>query len=234
MRTLILSGLLVLAGLGHSADIEIPKEVKAKVGEFVQIRSTAVGEVEWYVLDSGIQFLPFDLLKDRKTAILFTLNPGVYRVLAWSAKDNNPTPAALCIVTIEGLQPTPPSLPAPPAPPAPPEPSALEKRLKPFFDHDPDPKRKDQIQTLASFFDELHKLSGSTDVKTIGELFQKGSELSDKMIGNEWLVLLRREINLYLDESLPRIAAQELDLKTRQLCIGIFDDLSVTLKKIGG
>ena len=231
MRTTILASLLVLAGISHAADIEIPKEIKAKVGEFVQIRSTAIGEVEWYVMDAGIQFLPFDLLKDRKTAILFTLNPGTYRVMAWSAKDSKPTPAAICTVTIEGLQPTPPT---PPAPPAPPEPSALEKRLKPFYDHDPDLKRKDQIQVLANFFDELHKLSGDMNIKTVGELFQKGSELSDKMIGNEWLVLLRREINLYLDENLPRIAAQEIDSKTRQLCIGIFDDLAVTLKKIGG
>lgn len=230
MRTILVCALLMLTSWCPAADIDLPKEVKARAGEFVQIKASAIGDVEWYVMDPGIQFLPFELLKDRKTAILFTLNTGTFRVLAWSAKDNKPTPAALCVVTIEGLSPFPP---APPVPPAP-EPTALEKRLRPFLMHDPDAKRLEQVKVLASFFEEMKKISEDGAVKTVGELFQQGSVVSEKMIGNDWLVLLRREINLYLDETLPRVAAQELDDKTRKLCVKTFEDLALTLKRLGG
>ena len=125
---------LVLIGLfpvfAFSLELELPKEVKAKVGDFVQINSKSASDVEWYIIDPGIQFLPFDLLKDKKTAILFTLNPGKYRVLAWTAKDSKPTPASLCVVTIEPNDFVPTPIPVPV------EPTALEKRFKPFYQKD--------------------------------------------------------------------------------------------------
>lgn len=222
---------LVLIGLfpvfAFSLELELPKEVKAKVGDFVQINSKSASDVEWYIIDPGIQFLPFDLLKDKKTAILFTLNPGKYRVLAWTAKDGKPTPASLCVVTIEPNDFVPTPIPVPV------EPTALEKRFKPFYQKDQNPNKKTQLEQLKKLFVQLQSLSQDPAILTIGELFKKGSEISSKLLDENGLKDLRADLNLYMDETLPRIANQPLDQKTRDLCFSVFGEIKITLDKIG-
>lgn len=208
-------------------ELELPKEVKAKVGDFVQINSKAVAEVEWYIIDPGIQFLPFDLLKDKKTAILFTLNPGKYRVLAWTAKDGKPTPASLCIVTIEPNDFVPTPIPTPA------EPTVLEKRFKPFYQKDLSPNKKTQLEQLQKLFVQLQGLTKDSAILTVGELFQKGAEISANLLEKNGLKDLRAELNLYMDETLPRVASQVLDQKAKDLCFFVFGEIKLTLEKIG-
>jgi len=217
--------------IAFSADIDLPKEVKGKVGDFIQINSKAITDVEWYIVDPGIQFLPFDLLKDKKTAILFTLNPGKYRVLAWTAKDSKPSPAYLCLVTIEpnDFVPTPTPVPVP----VPVEPTALEKRLKPFYIKDDSPDKKTQLNQLKTLFGELQKLSLDTNITTIGELFKAGAEISTTLLVDKVLVELRAELNAYMDETLPRVSNQVLDQKTKELCFSVFGEIKKTLDKLG-
>lgn len=210
-----------------SADIDLPKEVKGKVGDFIQINSKATTDVEWYIIDPGVQFLPFDLLKDKKTAILFTLNPGRYRVLAWTAKDSKPSPAYLCLVTIEpnDFVPTP--------PPVPVEPTALEKRLKPFYVNETSADKKMQLVQLKTLFIELQKLSQDPKITTVGELFKAGAEISSNLLAEKVLVDLRTELNSYMDETLPRVSNQILDQKTKDLCFSVFGEIKKTLDKLG-
>lgn len=216
--------------LACAQDLELPKEIKAKVGDFVQVESKSVNDVEWYIVDPGIQFLPFNLLKDKKTAILFTLNPGKYRLLAWTAKDNKPSPALLCLVTIEPND----FVPTPPAPPpSPAEPSALEKRLKPFYQKDTSANKKMQLEQLKKLFVQLQPITKDENITTIGQLFKNASEISSGLLEEFSLKGLRNELNLYMDETLPRVASQELDQKTRDLCFFIFGEIKTTLDKIG-
>jgi|694.fasta_scaffold00244_79 hypothetical protein len=219
--------LLLTPLVAFSADIDLPKEVKGKVGDFIQINSKAITDVEWYIVDAGIQFLPFDLLKDKKTAILFTLNPGKYRVLAWTAKDSKPSPAYLCLVTIEpnDFIPTP--------TPVPVEPTVLEKRLKPFYIKDTSPDKKIQLNQLKTLFGELQKLSLDANITTIGELFKAGAEISTTLLADKILSELRAELNAYMDETLPRVSSQALDQKTKELCFSVFGEIKKTLDKLG-
>lgn len=227
MRFFSFFALIAIPFVAFSADIDLPKEVKGKVGDFIQLNSKAITDVEWYILDPGIQFLPFDLLKDKKTAILFTLNPGKYRVIAWTAKDSKPTPASLCVVTIEPNDFVPTPIPVPV------EPTVLEKRFKPFYQKDLSPNKKAQLEQVQKLFAQLQGLTKEPAITTVGELFKKGAEISAMLLDDNGLKDLRAELNLYMDETLPRVANQVLDQKTKDLCFFVFGEIKLTLEKIG-
>lgn len=115
--------LLLVSSSAWAQEVKLPTGVTGEPGDFVVVQAeTADAQVSWYSVDSALKLFPTALLKDSKAAVVVSLRPGKYRLLAVSAKDGVPSPFAECVVTITG--PAPPVVVVPPDTPDPPGPQA--------------------------------------------------------------------------------------------------------------
>lgn len=105
MRYVILCLLLPAAAAGQ--DVQLPESVAAEPCAFVVLTAQAEGAVRWYVIDQGLTLLPREHTAGDKTLVVMARQPGVYRVLAYSAKGDIPGPPAVCRVVISGDGPGP-------------------------------------------------------------------------------------------------------------------------------
>ncbi len=123
MKSILSLFLLALTPLvAFSQSVRLPPEVKGAVGAFIQIAAeTQDPYVSWLSMDAGLNLFPTSLLKDTKTAVVTTTQPGRYRVSAVSAKDSKPSEFAYTLVIVGDPGPIPPVPPTPdPKPPIPP------------------------------------------------------------------------------------------------------------------
>jgi hypothetical protein len=74
--------------------------------------------VKWHSVDPGLNLFPPQLLRDSKIAVVTALAPGRYRLLAISAKGDQPSDFAQCVIIIGDAPPVtvPPDPPPGPAP----------------------------------------------------------------------------------------------------------------------
>jgi len=130
--------------------IAIPEEVKGQVGQFLKIPAKSSGEVRWFSVDTGLSLFPVELLKDSKTAVIVAMNPGRYRLLAWTAEGGTPSDAVVCWIVI-GDPPPPTPTPTPPGPtPGPVDP--LTSRIQQLYNSDPSSTKAADKAVLAAIF----------------------------------------------------------------------------------
>jgi len=114
----------ILLALAFGQRVELHKEVKGEVGQFVTVRPSSLdgGAVVYVPLDSGLSIFPSDLLTD-KSALVFTApKVGRYKVLAYTAKADKPSPPTICVVVIGDAPDVPVPKPDEPKPPKPDDP----------------------------------------------------------------------------------------------------------------
>lgn len=115
----VLAPLLLLPALCWAAPpvVSLPAEVKGAPGELIQVPSDTPGKsVRWVALDAGLSLIPAELLKDSHTAVVSAARAGRYRLLAYTAADDEPSAPALTVVVVGEAPPTPPPPPPPPPP----------------------------------------------------------------------------------------------------------------------
>ena len=67
-------------------------EIKSKPAQFVTISTNLSGDIVKYVtLDAGLSVFPSELLADKKKTVVVAAKNGVYKILAYTAKDNVPS-----------------------------------------------------------------------------------------------------------------------------------------------
>jgi hypothetical protein len=67
-------------------------DIKSKPAQFVTISTNLSGDIVKYVtLDAGLSVFPSELLADKKKTVVVAAKNGVYKILAYSAKDNIPS-----------------------------------------------------------------------------------------------------------------------------------------------
>ena len=67
-------------------------DIKSKPSQFVTISTSLSGDIVKYVtLDAGLSVFPSELLADKKKTVVVAAKNGVYKILAYSAKDNVPS-----------------------------------------------------------------------------------------------------------------------------------------------
>lgn len=164
--------------------LTFPDKIVCNVGQSLPISPTECKgvSVQYYPLDPQVNasgevqysLFPGGLFADQKITVVTGIKPGVYRVLAYTAVDNKPTPPVEIRVQVgNGVPPVPPApvIPVPPAPNN--DPFAIA--IKSAFDGvtaEPD-KRRSAAQ--------------------IAKFYRKGSELlADATTNSElWSALLR-------------------------------------------
>lgn len=105
---------IILASVGFGQTIVLPDQVKARPGAWAVVPAKVDGgAAQWYLPDVGLVEVPLDILfgpdwaKTAKGKVYTSDKPGSYRVVAWTAKGDVASPAAICTVVIEGPIPDP-------------------------------------------------------------------------------------------------------------------------------
>lgn len=107
--------------------VQLPATTSGAAGAFVTIPSITNGkEVAWYSPDPGLQLFPPELLKSSRIAVVTSVVPGTYRLVAFTALGDVPARSNECVITIGQVPPGPvPPGPIPPVPPVPPGPQPI-------------------------------------------------------------------------------------------------------------
>ena len=94
----------ILLTLAFGQSVSLPKEVQGDIGQFVTVKPTALdgGGVEYLTLDPGLSIFPSSLLTDKSVLVFTSPKAGRYRVLAYTAKGDKPSPPSICTVVIGG------------------------------------------------------------------------------------------------------------------------------------
>lgn len=184
---------LILAANLSAQTVTLPSSVKGNPGEFVTVPATTSGKVvQWFACDVGLNLFPTELLKDTKTAVVIGQKPGRYRLLAWTALGDVPSPPAVCIVVIgDAPEPEPPPKPDPKPKPDPEPNDPIWPALKDAWGYEDAATKKAHREIMYAFFLEVAQLARTAQLKTVAEFVQK-------------LAITRQEI---LGDKLPRVQA---------------------------
>lgn len=97
--------LCVLLAIGQTMDF--PSEFKGEPGQFITVKPNKTDGkiVQYYSIDPGLSVFPANLLVDPTATVVSAVQPGNYRLLAWTAVADKPSPASLIRVTIGKVEP---------------------------------------------------------------------------------------------------------------------------------
>jgi hypothetical protein len=121
LRWFTLAAVLAVAGPAWAQSVKLPETVSGKPGGWIIVPAEADGgAIRWYLPDPGLTEVPLaalfgeDWAKSAKGRVFTAETPGRYRVVAYCAKGDVASPAAVCTVVV-GESPAPPA-PSPPLP----------------------------------------------------------------------------------------------------------------------
>lgn len=143
--------------------ITLPPEIHGLPGAFISIPSATDGkQVQWVVLDKGLNLFPVELLKDSKTCVVTTTIEGRYRVLAYTATGDNPSKPAITLVIIG-------SPPAPePEPDNPEEASKLSREIRAIYRALNEDDKQAKALKLAAIYKGLVATAKDESIETTG------------------------------------------------------------------
>jgi hypothetical protein len=97
--------LCILLAIGQTMDF--PSEFRGEPGQFVTIKPNKTDGkiIQYYAIDPGLSVFPANLLVDPTATVVSAVQPGSYRLLAWTAVADKPSPASLIRVTIGKVDP---------------------------------------------------------------------------------------------------------------------------------
>ena len=231
-RIVCLLWLALASSLGAVDPPGLPPEVKGQPGAFIQVPAmTDCPHVMWYSPDVGLNVFPVQLLKDSKTAVVTATSPGRYRLVAWVAKDSEPSSPAVCVVVV-GDAPEP----QPPGPgPKPPEPGPsdpLLAKLQDAYDASTDAKKAEHAATLAELYRQAATLARDEKIKTAGDLYAKIAAASGMLLPRDALRKLRGVVQVELDSSLPTDTETVLTERHRQEIQGTLTHLAELMGRL--
>jgi hypothetical protein len=173
LPTLVILAVLAAMSFAQGPAIKLPAEIKGEPGAFVAVRADTEGKtVRWVPLTPGLHVFPADLLRDSKATVVSSIRPGKYQLLAYTAKDDEPSDPAITTIVI-GTPPDPgPNPPGPGPGPNPPEPDTLTKRIREALASDPGTasEKAKHAAVLAGFYAAMAKHVQTDQAATVGDL----------------------------------------------------------------
>lgn len=153
--------MILMLILGQS--LEFPPEFKGEPGQFIAVKPTKMEgkSVQYYPIDQGLSVFPAALLADPTATVVTSVTPGTYRLLAWTAVGDKPSPASLIRVNIQALP-----LPTPPKPSDPLR-DDIESVWGALLESDKDATRSAMVSVYKRCAQTANR-----QLKTIGDLFE--------------------------------------------------------------
>lgn len=216
LAALLLSSVVCLA-----TDIEIePESPEVAPGRVVVLTAKTEGKVvQWLFKDDGLDWLPVEILKDSKTAVVnapATAKPGKYRLIAVTAIGDKPAWAERTI-TVVGSPPPP----GPPPPlPVPPIPDVLPQKLREAYLADKSPGKRGQLVNLIGIYSAMAD-HAATDpsITTSLALLDVLNKVKAGMLVDGVLMDLRRLVSAEISATLGPPSNAPLD---REKAAGMF------------
>ena len=183
MISLILSAML-------AQQITLPPEIHGMPGAFISIPSATDGkQVQWVVLDKGLNLFPVELLRDSKTCVVTTTIEGRYRVLAYTAAADKPSSPAITLVIIG-------SPPAPePEPDNPEDASKLSREIKAIYRALNEEDKQGKALKLAAIYKGLVATAKDPSIITTGDLLGAAKIAANKVLASTDLKEIRDKLS---------------------------------------
>ena len=180
---------LILAAM-LAQQITLPPELHGMPGAFISIPSATDGkQVQWVVLDKGLNLFPVELLKDSKTCVVTTTIEGRYRVLAYTAAGDNPSKPAITLVIIG-------SPPAPePEPDNPEEASKLSREIRAIYRALNEDDKQGKALKLAAIYKGLVAVAKDPSIETTGDLLGAAKVEANKLLAPTDLKEIRDKLS---------------------------------------
>lgn len=185
MHKLSAIAVMVFSGLASGQSLKLPAEVRGSPGAFIVVRAETDGtKVKWFSLSAGLNVFPAELLADKKATVITANVPGRYKLMAWTAKGDEPSDPAIVDVVIGDVPPVPP-VPPGPVPPVPPGPiDPLVKRIHDALlaDADSPADKKKYASTLGGFYVAMVGHVENKSILTIGDLLGDYREVAASIL----------------------------------------------------
>lgn len=180
--------MIMMLILGQS--LEFPPEFRGEPGQFIAVKpiKTEGKTVQYYPMDSGLSVFPGALLADQTATVVTSVTPGTYRLLAWTATGDKPSPATLIRINISALP-----LPNPPKPADP-----LREDIESMWGSMLDPDKEATKTAMIGAYRQCAATS-NRQFKTIGDLFD-GIALEASRIPKDKLMPIRRRISAEIEK----------------------------------
>jgi len=217
MISLILSAML-------AQQITLPPEIHGMPGAFISIPSATDGkQVQWFVLDKGLNLFPVELLKDSKTCVVTTTIEGRYRVLAYTAAGDNPSKPAITLVIIG-------SPPAPePEPDNPEEASKLSREIRAIYRALNEDDKQAKAQKLAVIYKGLVAVAKDPTIETTGDLLGAAKIAANKVLAPTDLKEIRDKLSKQFI-GFPDDPAVIITAEMRLKFAAVFKDVSTAIE----
>lgn len=209
------------------AEVKLPAEVKTQPGMFAVVKAETDGKVvRWYTPDPGLSLFPSELLSDKKTAVVVAQRAGKYRLVAYTAKEDEPSEPAVCILIVGD--------PPPPVPPNPPPPSdPLAKDLAAAFAADAGPDKAKHLSTLIELWRQAPLIAeDEARIKTAEQLLTALQDVATKLVPRGVLTGVRQRIMTFLNSELGQNPDSEMTPATRQKASLLFVRIRTALEGI--
>lgn len=229
MRTIFLA--LLLAGGAYAGPaLELPKEVKGDPGAFLQVPAKTDGKVvRWKAVDPGLNLFPVELLKDTKTAVVTAARPGRYRLLAVTARGDEPSDIAETVVVVG-------EAPAPPEPgpgPTPPPDSDFARAVKAAYASETAADKAKLVGQLAALYRQASAREFLDAVPTAGALFSAMAAAAQTLGVSGKLPAVQKAVQSRLVKDLPTEPSAALTLESRGVIAGVFREVAAALEAAG-
>lgn len=208
--------MILLAILAMAVDpvVTLPQEITGQPGEFITIKPATTGKVVRFVaLDTGLNLFPSDLLSDKTATVASCVQPGRYRVLAYTALGDAASPPAITTVVIGGAPPAPPKPVDPVVPPAPKDP--MVEALQSIYGALAEDGKETKRAALAGVYRRAIPLVDDPRLRTTGELYLLVRQMARQLLADGDLRAVRDRLNQELDGLLPTMAETPLTAELR-------------------
>lgn len=192
MKRLMLLLLFLFPSSVLSKDLKLPEVVKGVPGSFAVVRAETDGKiVRWLLLDEGASLLPPELMKDTMAAVVFTPKAGRFRLLAYTARGDEPSAPVICVIEVADPKP-----PTPPTPPQPTDPLSVKLQAAYTADVADVATKAKQLAILYGLYSAMSEHCQTDDtLKTLGDvLTQLHQTARDMKLMTEHLIECRKAI----------------------------------------
>lgn len=217
--------LVWLPTFAYDQKIDVPKELRTQVNEPFLLTPTSTCDYLAVVVDGT----NYEMSRGRKNVALTFHQAGTYPVFLYgSMRDGRLSNLARAIIVVEGETPAPPNPPTPPPTPPAPVLSDLAKRLKPAYDAESDPAKKDRLLDYVRILSDAESVCKA--VQTVKQVNDVMHDATQKSLGDS-LKGVRQACGQELEKVLGKVD-RSLDDAARKQITDAHMKLAAALREI--
>lgn len=211
--------MIFLAILALGQTLDFPADFKGDPGQFITIKpiKTDGKMVQYYAIDPGLSVFPAALLVDPTATVVSAVQPGNYRLLAWTAIADKPSSASLIRVTIGKVAPP---MPTPPV-------DSLQLDLESIYAALNEPDKDETRRLMVQVYQMCREKSKTAT--SVNDLFLRLQEQTQKIPQGK-LTPIRRRISTEIERIVGSDSEAQLTPQQQNALADLFQRVCVYLE----